>query len=61
MPEPSKRVAVHGLKRAEQEYGHYVRKRLEAERSTGSLATRMRELDKQIDEILRAEGGQQRG
>lgn len=53
MPEPSKRVAVHGLKRAEKEFERYVRKRLESERSTGSLATRMRELDKQLDQVLR--------
>lgn len=58
MPEPAKRVAVVGLKKVEAEFGRYVRKRLEAERSAPRLVDDMRQLEREAEQLLKeARGG----
>lgn len=53
MPEPNKRVAVHGVKAAEVEFDAYARSRVLAEKSTGDLERDVRELERQAQDIER--------
>ena len=58
MPEPAKRVAVVGLKKGEKDFARYVRKRLEAERTTPRLVEDARALEREAEQLLReARGG----
>lgn len=62
MPEPAKRVAVLGVKRAEREFDVYLRSRLDAERGTDGLLEDMERLERAArQELADMEREQRRG
>lgn len=54
MSEGNKRVVILGLPAAEREFSAYVRKRLDAERSTGDLKREVQDLERQARDLERS-------
>jgi len=56
MPEPSKRVVVEGIAKAEALFGSYVGARLAVERSSADLAREVADLEREAEELERQVG-----
>ncbi len=57
MPEPAKRVAVVGIKRAEAKFQHAVQKRVAAERTVPGLNRELADLKREADALEREASG----
>jgi hypothetical protein len=58
MPEPAKRVAILGTKRAEKTFQRTIRERVTAERTVPRVTRELQELDRRAEELAReADGG----
>ena len=57
MPDPNKRVAGLGVKKADADFDAYVRTRVVAERSGGDLERELRDLEREASDLEKAARG----